>query len=114
MPVTLYVPRQYTKRQSLSSLEAPGRPVGQVAGSWVADRTALRQTVILCPFCVSKFNPRAHQYEPWRRFLYAVARCDDCRQISPRTRMFIHESLHAAVGEESPRRRRGRWRRSHG
>jgi hypothetical protein len=74
----------------------------------MSDLAALRQAITLCPFCVSKFNPKAHQYEVWRRDVYVVAKCDGCKQQSRSVRMFIHESQHYDVGEwQHPRR--GRW-----
>ena len=89
----------------------PNRPSGMTAGSWVGDFVALRKMVTLCPHCIHKFNPRKVNYEVWRRDLYSVGKCDDCNQWTQYLRAFIHESLHADVGEwQSPRR--GRWARS--
>ena len=88
--------------------EAPGRPITRIAGGWIADLTALKQTVMLCPFCTHKFNPRKHHYELWREDWLALARCDACRQTSRATKVFIHQSLHDAVGDDRSRHR-GRW-----
>lgn len=93
---------------TLAALEAPGRPVSRLSGGWVDDLCALQKFITLCPFCDHKFSPRAHHYEPWRRDLYCVARCDGCNRIHPRCKAFIHETYHEALGDWT-RQRRGRW-----
>ena len=110
MSITIHVPQPVTHRRLLASYEHPGRPSGSVAGGWIADFVALKRCIMLCPFCVGKFNPRKYNYEVWRNDLYSVARCDDCKQHSRQIRSFIHESNHYDTGEwmsHSPRR--GRW-----
>lgn len=110
MSVTIYVPQPYSTLRHLASYEHPGRPSRSVAGSWIDDFVALKRAIMLCPFCVNKFNPRKAHYEVWRRDVYAVAKCDDCKQHSRQIRTFIHESTHYQVGD-TPRTksRRGRW-----
>ena len=110
MAVTIHVPKPVTQQRLLDSYEHPGRPSRSVAGSWIADFVALKRCIMLCPFCVNKFNPRKHQYEVWRNEWYAIARCDDCKQMSRQIRSFIHESQHYETGEwmsHSPKS--GRW-----
>ena len=108
MSLQIHVPQPVTQRRIAKSLEAAGRPQTRVAGGWVADLAALRQCIMLCPFCAPKFNPASHHYEVWRRDTYAIAKCDGCKQISRSTRVYIHQSQHHDVGEwERPRR--GRW-----
>ena len=98
----------FNARERLAADEAPGRPWNRTAGGWVADLTALHKFVILCPFCVPKFNPRQNQYEPWRRHNMIVGRCDGCKQVSTQARGYMHQANHGLTGEwERPRR--GRW-----
>lgn len=112
MGLTILVPRPETARRRFQAAASGGRRVGAVVGSYVSDLAALRKTIMLCALCVHRFNPRRYQYEPWRRDLYAVAACDDCRATTHGTRIFIHESLHQDVGDpELAARRRGRWAR---
>lgn len=112
---TVLVPRGarlgegFTRREQLTAKEAKGRPWHRVAGGWVADLVGKRLCIILCPFHVSKFNPRHNQYEVWRRHQWAIGKCDECGQVSSQNRVFIHQSTHDAVGEWT-RPRRGRWR----
>ena len=88
----------------------PGRPWNRPAGGWVADLVGLQKVVMLCDFCAGKFNPRANHYEPWRRGLYAIAKCDGCNQYGQKAKLFIHQSTHDEVGEFTPARaKRGRW-----
>ena len=94
-----------TTMTTLRAAESSGRPVGRVAGGWISDITALKQTVLLCPACTHKFNPRRHGYEVWRDFL-ALAKCDDCHHYSSHTKVYVHESREDSV---RLRRRRGRW-----
>lgn len=120
MAVTLLIPKTYTVRQRLAASEAPGRPGTRPAGGWIADKTSLRKVVSLCSFCLHRFNPRTYGYELWRRFSpYVVAKCDDCKRVDPRCKMFIHESTHRDAGDwtlhQSPHSRwarKGRWARA--
>ena len=110
MSVTILVPKPVTKQRLMESYEHPGRPSRSTAGGWIADFVALKRVIMLCPFCVHKFNPRANAYEVWRRDLYSVAKCDDCKQTSRQIRTFIHQSQHHETGEwmrHMPSR--GRW-----
>ena len=108
MSLTVLVPKPDTPERRMARLEAPGRPVGRLGGSWNADITALRKCVILCDFCIHKFHPRRAGYEAWRETTNK-AKCDDCGQFSPRCKAFIHESLHDAVGDWQRRPTKGRW-----
>lgn len=108
MSVTVLVPKPVTTARVLKSLEAPGRRVGSLAGTWNADRVALRKAIILCDFCAHKFNPRRVNYERWRPCT-SIAKCDDCRRMSPHAVVFIHESLHELSGDFTRRPTRGRW-----
>lgn len=110
MPLEIHVPKPETKARVLASLEAQ-RPWNRPAGGWLDDFVALRKAIMLCPFCAPKFNPRARNYEVWRRELLVMARCDGCNQVSHQIRTFIHESTHDSVGEIQKPRRRGRWAR---
>ena len=109
MAITIHVPQPYSQKRYMASLEHPGRPSGGTAGSWVADFVALNRAIMLCPFCVNKFNPRANKYEVWRNEIYSIAKCDDCRQTSRQIRTFIPIAQHYNLGEWMQRPKRGRW-----
>lgn len=98
----------FSRAEQRVASEAKGRPWTRPPGGWVTDLVAKRAMVMLCPFHVSKFNPRTHQYEVWRQQV-SIGKCDDCGTLSPQIRAFIHQSTHDAVGEWT-RPRRGRWR----
>ena len=85
---------------------------GQLAGSHIADYTALAKMLVFCEFCVGKFNPRKNHYETWRRETYVRGLCDGCAQMTLHGRGFIHQSTHDLVGEWENRplaTRNGRW-----
>jgi hypothetical protein len=110
MSITIHVPQPYTHKRYLDSMEHPGRPSKSVAGGWIADFVALKRAIMLCPFCVHKFNPGANHYEVWRNDIYSVAKCDDCKQHSRQIRTFIHQSNHLSAGEWMRHKPvKGRW-----
>ena len=109
MAVEILIPKPETPERRLAAMEAPGRPWRRPPGGWVSDLAAIRQTVLLCEFCDPKWNPRRAGYEPWRRDLLAMARCDGCKQLSRHCKTYIHASFHAAVGDPETRRHHGRW-----
>lgn len=112
MSLTIHVPRPDTpqRRAAAFTLHGHGRPSGRTAGGWIADRIGLRQCVVLCDFCVHKFNPRRVGYELYRRTTMN-AFCDDCGQHSLRAAAYIHQSFHDAVGDERRMPGKGRWAR---
>ena len=112
MSLTIHVPQHdtATRRAAASVIRGSGRPSGRAAGGWIADKIGLRQCVILCDFCVHKFNPRRVGYEPYRRTTMN-AFCDDCGKHTFHAAAFIHQSLHDAVGDERRIPGKGRWAR---
>ena len=114
MSLTIHVPKPDTPLRRVQASEAPGRPWNRLAGGWIDDQVELKKFVMLCPFCVHKFNPRKNHYEVWRREVQGIGKCDDCKQISPYLKGFIHQSSHDLGGDfmvGGPKRRRGRWAR---
>lgn len=109
MTIELLLPKPMTPARSLAAHADPGRKIGRVHGGWIADLVGLRKCIILCPFCKPKFNPKKHEYVPWRRDTFCVSKCDACKELDPRCVAFIHETLIPDVGETP--RRRGRWAR---
>jgi hypothetical protein len=98
----------YSKTERLKADEDAGRPWTRPAGGWISDLAELQKFIMLCPFCISKFNPRRAGYEVWRQNIYGVGKCDGCKQMSTYIKGFISEALHQTVGEwERPRK--GRW-----
>ena len=104
--LTVLIPKPDTPLRRLAAGEDPGRRSRSIAGSYISDLAATRKMILLCPFCVHKFNPRRVQYEPWRYEQYVIAKCDDCRQMSRHIRAFIHSSTHDVVGDPEWRQRR--------
>lgn len=104
----------FSHRERLKADEAPGRPWNRVAGGWISDLCSLQKHVMLCPFCLSKFNPKSYGYEPWRTAvpITSIGKCDGCNQPSMYLKNFIHEEFHQDIGEWQSRPRRGRWARS--
>ena len=101
----------FTKAQITKGFEDPGRKPGRIAGGYMSDLAALKKTIILCPFCEHKFNPRKSNYEVWNRFYMAHGRCDGCKQLSFQAKIYNHEAYTSAV-EMPGNRRRGRWGRN--
>lgn len=99
----------FSHKERLKADEHPGKPWNRVAGGWISDLAELQKFIQLCPFCVSKFNPRKSGYEVWRLHVNCVGKCDGCNQVSPHCRGFISQSLHDTVGENRPRGS-SRWR----
>lgn len=99
----------FSKREMLKASEAAGRPSGQTAGTWVSDLVSCQKLIALCPFCVSKFNPRANNYATWRKDIYSIGKCDGCNQVSTYLKAYIHESTVPEVGEWERKPTKGRW-----
>jgi hypothetical protein len=109
VPKYAKVGQGFSRREQLLASEDPGRPSGRLAGGWISDLTALQKFVMLCPFCVHKFNPRKQGYEVWRSEVQANGKCDDCKQVSPYLKGFIHQALHDTTGEYFNKPKKGRW-----
>jgi hypothetical protein len=112
MSLTIHVPKPDTPQRRLEAItiHGHGRPSGRVAGGWIADTIGLKQCVVLCDFCVHRFNPRRVRYELYRRTTIN-AFCDDCGRPSTRAAAYIHQSFHDAVGDERRSPGKGRWAR---
>lgn len=87
------------QRRRARSLQSPGRPVGKPEGTWVTDLAELRQTVLLCGACDSKFKPAHPRYgyfrdRKWKRLYGGVGGvCDGCRTPYPAgLQLYVHES----------------------
>jgi hypothetical protein len=109
VPKYAKVGQGFSRRERLMADEHPGRPSGGTAGSWISDFVSLQKMISLCPLCLHKFNPRQNGYEVWRREVQLVGKCDDCKQMTPYLKGFIHQSLHDIIGEPN-RPTKGRWR----
>ena len=111
MSLTVHVPQPVTPQRLAKSftVHGHGRPSGRTAGGWIADKIGLQKCVVLCDFCVHKFNPRRVGYELYRRTTMN-AFCADCGKHSQRASAYIHHSFHDAIGDEQ-RSRKGRWAR---
>ena len=100
----------FSARERNKADEDPGRPWNRPAGGWISDLAGAKKFIMLCPFCLPKFNPRKNGYESWRRHIYSVGKCDGCKNLDTRLMGFINEEFHSTVGEwEKPHK--GRWAR---
>ena len=82
------IDRNPSKIKRVRSAKAPGRPPRRLAGGWVADLAALGKAIVLCDFCVRKFNPKGHGYEARRVVPYlrhVIGDCDGCKRLSQAT-----------------------------
>ena len=104
------VKRPWRRKDILASFEAPLRPGHRLAGGWIADHATKRHAISLCSFCTHKFNPKSVGYQrasylyPW-----SIARCDDCKQVDPRCRLYVAEETWDKVFSPRHHGRRGRW-----
>ena len=99
----------FSPREILKSTEDSGRPWDRVAGGWISDLVALQKFIMLCPFCLPKFNPKRHGYEVWRLNISSIGKCDGCKNISTYLQGFIPEAYHPILGDQERKPRRGRW-----
>lgn len=97
MSVELIMKREWTAQDRLQASEAPGRPMKRVHGGWMADLAALRKSIVLCPFCTHKFNPKSHHYRKETDFPEVTGRCDGCKVSDARCTLYIAEELYAQV-----------------
>lgn len=93
--------KQREKQRRLKSIEDPGRRRGSVAGSYMHDVMALRQSVMLCSDCVHKLGARRRKKlvrgpnnYVLDEYLRCNGPCDDCRKhvFDGTLRFFVHES----------------------
>jgi hypothetical protein len=86
---------QRAKRAAAKRLEARGRRVGAVAGSWISDLAELQKVITLCWQCDPKWKRSAkqHGYDSKRwmsKFGGVWADCDGCREFGPQRTCYIH------------------------
>lgn len=88
------VDRNPSKEKRLRAAKAPGRSRGRLAGGWVADLAALGKAIVLCDWCVRKFDPKAHGYEARRvvpYLKYVIGDCDGCKRPNQQATMFLRK-----------------------
>src|SRR3990167_7866389 len=79
-------------RQRMDIIRAKPRPVGRVAGGWIADLCALGKCVMLCKGCENKFKPATQGYIPYKEptgVRYGTSHCDGCKSMFVQSRMFV-------------------------
>jgi hypothetical protein len=62
---------------------------------WIAhcrSRAALKKAIILCGFCVNKWNAAPNGYVTNSRIPFCGGKCDGCREIGMDRRLFIHHT----------------------
>lgn len=107
MSVTIHIPTPATPQRVLASLRDPGRPVGRVAGGWIADMIGAQKSIAICGFCERKWWPRRHEYRRSDPRYFVNDACDGCRTRTT-CKLFVHESVYLQVADPV-RRRPGRW-----
>lgn len=85
-------------RKKAKQVEAAGRNVGAVIGSWVTDLMELKQQIFLCSACEPRLRGGEGKYGYHRdtrwneQYGGIIAKCDACREGGPGRRMYVHES----------------------
>ena len=92
MSMLILVKRAWSFKEYRKSLESPGRKIGKPHGSYIDDLAALKKAIVLCEFCVGKFNAKKNHYYRQREYPSVRGDCDACKQYSGRASLFIHES----------------------
>ena len=105
MSVTILAKRDFTPKEILSAMEAPGKTKGRGAGGWVHDLCALKKVITLCPFCTHKFNPGRLGYIKEKEFPVVVANCDGCTTFDTKCTMYLFEETYSEVRSTSASRR---------
>lgn len=70
----------------------PGKPVKQVAGSYIDDLVNLRLCIWLCEGCLRKWRPAKVGYTSKRNLPLARGQCDGCRDRGE-MRVFVHQTI---------------------
>jgi len=78
-------------KEVVKRIEAAGRKIGNPHGTHVTDLAELANTIILCDFCVPKFDWKKYRYYKQREFPYVLGKCDACKTFG-RAQLFIHWS----------------------
>jgi len=102
---TVLVKRQFTKKEITAAQEAPGKPHGRTAGSWVYDLCALKKVITLCPLCTHKFNPGKFHYRKEKEFPVVQAKCDGCDTFDVRCSAYFFEETYHQVRSTAADRR---------
>jgi len=85
-------------RENAKRMEAFGRKPGAVHGSYVTDLAELRQTILLCWACDAKWRGSEGRYQyafrkDWNEsYGGAIGKCDACKEVGPKRRVYIHQS----------------------
>ena len=84
-----------TPKEHLKHIAArSGAPKGRLGGGWLADLAALEKAIVLCDFCVRKWNPHAYEYErrdPFPGQRYVKGPCDGCGQFAYQAELHLHK-----------------------
>ena len=74
------------------AMRAKPRPIGRIAGGWIADLVALSKCIMLCKKCERRFNPQANSYQAYKEptgVTYGNSHCDGCKDMFVQSRMFV-------------------------
>ena len=78
MSIEVIAKQKWTDQDRLKATEDKGRHWKRPAGGYIDDLAALRKCIVLCSFCVHKFNPRRNRYRKETDFPQVTGRCDGC------------------------------------
>lgn len=82
--------RKAEARSKLQRYVHPGKPAGNVRGSWLSDLAERRQCVLLCGDCTSRWDPAPYGYF-FDTHYEAQGQCDTCNTWCPKVNVFMHE-----------------------
>ena len=109
MDPTIIVKRKdWTQKDVVKSLEAPGKPTKRIAGGWVLDLGALRKVITLCALCTHKFNPGRIGYIREKEFPFVIAKCDGCGVDYEKCTAYFFEETYFQVRSTAAERRASR------
>ena len=105
-PTVLIKRHDWTFKDVLKGMEARVGPThGRTAGGWVLDLSAMKQLILLCPFCTHKFNPAKVGYRKDREFTTYRGKCDGCSTLDMHCTAYFHEEVYKQARCDSDERR---------
>ncbi len=83
----------WTGPRRLLASKSPGRRPGRLPGGHIADLGDLRKAIILCQFCLPKFNSTAAGYVTKSNLPFVRGNCDGCGNPTERGHLLVHHTL---------------------
>ena len=83
----------WTGPRRLAAVASTGRGSGRLPGGYVADLADLKKALILCSYCVPKFNAARAGYVTRANLPLVTGKCDGCNNFGSDQHFLIHHSL---------------------